>query len=330
MSFVPVQTRIAVVVSAGVTLLALAAVVSAAPTRFHPEALHQQGRISLTPAFTPDGSRLYFAQSECAEIGACPQRLHVSQWLGDRWSSPERVPLGSEARVDWPSVSPDGRTLLFSWAPARDERGVDVDFDLYRLDLTQPDARPQRLQGADLQRERAGRVQRLRFVHNETQPLLTGSGQLYFWTERLEGAGGRDIYRADPDGRGGYLAPMLLPAPINTRFDDSIGWIANDARTMLLSSNRPGTLGESDLYLARCENGRWSEPVSLGEAVNSRWNDFGPRLSPDGQTLLYTSTRPDDDQGAGLLQIWSIPVAEIPALAGLRDEDQSTGADCHD
>ncbi|MCU0754549.1 MAG: hypothetical protein MUE46_05420 [Xanthomonadales bacterium] len=320
----------AVAGSTGVALLTLAAIAGAEPTRFHPEALRQQGRISLTPAFTPDGNRLYFAQSECAEIGACPQRLHVSQRLGDRWSPPQRIPLGSDARVDWPSVSTDGRSLLFSWAPARDARGMDVDFDLYRLDLTQADARPIRLQGVDLQRERAGRVQRLRFVHNETQPLLSGAGQLYFWTERLDGAGGRDSYRADPDGRGGYLSPVLLPAPINTRFDDSISWIDDNARTMLLSSNRPGTLGESDLYLVRCENGRWSAPVSLGEVVNSRWNDFGPRLTPDGLTLVYTSTRPFETQDAGLIQIWSIPVAEVPALAGLRDEDQSTGADCQD
>ncbi len=296
----------------------IAAAASAQPQRFHPEALAQDGRISLTPALTRDGQRLYFPQSECADIGRCPQRLKVSTLEDGAWTRPRLLPLGSDARVDWPSLSLDDTQLLFSWAPARGDAGIDIDFDLYRLDLQRADARPQRIEGPDLNRVRGGAVQRLRFVHNETQPMLAANGDLYFWSERLDGAGGRDVYRAAADGTGGYRPPQLLPAPINTRFDDSVGWIADDARSLLLSSTRPGGLGESDLYVARCVDGAWSEPLSLGDAVNSPWNDFGPRLTPDGTTLLFSSTRPFDERAPGLIQIWAVAVEAVPALADLR------------
>lgn len=299
------------------------------PQRYFPGDLGQDGRISLTPVIARDGSRLYFAQSECADIGMCPQRLKVAERSGQGWSAPRAVTLPGDARVDWPSLSPDETQLLFSWAPARGDRGPDVDFDLYRLQLTPTGTGPQRIEGVDLNRVRDGAVRRLRFVHNETQPLLTAAGELYFWTERLDGAGGRDVYRVAPDGQGAYGRPELLPAPVNTRFDDSIGWIADNAGMMLLSSTRPGGLGESDLYVVRCQSGRWMPPQHLGEAANSRWNDFGPRLSPDGADLLFSSTRPFDDQAAGLIQIWSIPVAQVPVLARPLQHADDAERGCH-
>jgi hypothetical protein len=158
-------------------------------------------------------------------------------------------------------------------------------------------------------------VRTLRFVNNETAPQLTRDGTLYFWTERLDGPGERDIYAARPDGRGGYNAPEALAAPINSAQRDTLGWISPEGDMMLLAYDARGGSGSDDLFVAWKREGAWTEPVNLGPGVNSPQSDFAPRLSADRATLLFSSTRPSAGQAAGLIQVWSMPVAAIPALA---------------
>src|SRR5690606_14886518 len=36
----------------------------------------------------------------------------------------------------------------------------------------------------------------------------------------------------------------------------------------------------------------WSEPVNVGDAVNSRYNECGAALAPDGRSLYFATNRP--------------------------------------
>lgn len=76
--------------------------------RFFPDDIQQDGKITLSPSFTPDGNRIYFSQSECSPIWECPQRLKTSTYNGKRWTKPVFVRLPTNDRVDWPFVTPDG------------------------------------------------------------------------------------------------------------------------------------------------------------------------------------------------------------------------------
>lgn len=279
--------------------------------RFYPVSLQQDGRVTLTPGFTPDGNTIYFAQSECSPIWKCPQTLKRSHRTDTGWTPPIDVSLGQVGRVDWPRVSPDGNTLLFSWsADRKDLVGLDINenFDLFTLDLTNPGAPPAPIYGGDINRPRAGSISKTRFIHNETLPSLTNNGTLYFMTERPDGTGERDIYitRKIDDGRWAMAVP--LPAPINTSGRDDGVWVDATESTMLLTYPDRGGQGGSDLFVSFRQDGTWTAPVNLGSSINTRYAEFGAVLTPDKQQILFSSDRPFDDQPTGLLQVWVAPI----------------------
>ena len=282
------------------------------PVLFLPEVLEPEGRFTLTPGFTPDGQTMFFAQTECLPIWECPQRLKRIDRTPTGWTKPHLVPLPQEGRVDYPSVTPDGRYLLFSWAAVRPdypEIGIDINFDLWRLDLTDPEADPELLKGPDLNRIRAGKVKTLRFVNNETAPILTETGDLYFWTERLDGVGERDVYLARGDGKGGFQKPEPLPAPINSQGRDDGAWVSADGTLMLITYADRGGCGGNDLFISRKIDGLWSEPRNLGCTVNSAYDDGAGALIPGTQTLVFVSSRPFDGGVPGTPALWEIDLS---------------------
>lgn len=281
---------------------------TSAPELFLPDVLDAEGRFTLTPGFSPDGQTMFFAQTECLPIWECPQRLKRIRRTAEGWTSPELVPLPQDARVDYPSVTPDGRWLLFSWAATRPEHpeiSINDNFDLWTLDLTEPGSVPQLIEGPDLNRLRTGRVKTLRFVNNETAPILTESGDLYFWSERLDGVGERDVFIARKSAQGGYLKPQPLPAPINSPGRDDGAWISADGKQMLITYADRGGCGGNDLFLSTRNGEQWSTPVNLGCNINSPYDDGGGVLVPGRQTLVFMSSRPIDGRDDGTIALWT-------------------------
>lgn len=65
--------------------------------------------------------------------------------------------------------------------------------------------------------------------------------------------------------------------------------VRKDGREVVFSSNRVGTNGAQDIYVATREHvtDPWSTPVNLGSAVNTTAAESRPSLSWDAQTLLF-------------------------------------------
>lgn len=301
------------------------AAASEKPARYLPDVLGQDGRITFTPAISPDGQTLYFTQANCRLIWECPQELFRVQKKGSAWGAPEKLPFSAGDRVEWPSFSPDGATLLFSWATERERhsgRKVYEDFDLYRLDLTTEGARPEALDEPDINRLRGGKVRTLRFVNNETAPTLTADGDLFFWTERLDGMGNRDVYVAPAAPGGGFEKARALPSPINSPDNDAGVWVHPNGRLMLVNYEDRGGEGGTDIFVSTRQGDQWSEPRNLGPGINSRSSEFAARITPDGKEILFTSDRPVGGAKGGLFQVWSLPVAAVPILAEAMEEAQ--------
>jgi len=95
--------------------------------------------------------------------------------------------------------------------------------------------------------------------------------------------------------RGTFLAPYVdrtWTRAIKLSVDGGAPGIAPDASFMVFNANnamRGEGLGATDLYLTlRQPNGSWSEARNLGPKVNSRYFEFGARISPDKKYLFFT------------------------------------------
>lgn len=99
----------------------------------------------------------------------------------------------------------------------------------------------------------------------------------------------RDIYFATKtDGK--WSTPAPLKFNVSTPNYEAHPAISHDGKLLVFSSDRPGTIGETDLFVSRrLRSGGWSNPVSLGGAINTRKREISPYITNDG-SLLYAST----------------------------------------
>jgi WD40 repeat protein len=100
-----------------------------------------------------------------------------------------------------------------------------------------------------------------------------------------------DIYVAKRLAKGSF-GPASPVAELNSAGNDIQPNVRKDGREVVFSSNRAGTLGGQDVWVATrdCVGDPWSAPVNLGDAVNTAAAETRPSLSWDARTLLFGRT----------------------------------------
>jgi hypothetical protein len=88
----------------------------------------------------------------------------------------------------------------------------------------------------------------------------------------------------------------VVEADVNSPFGDGCPIEAPDGLHLYLASNRPGTLGGNDIWVAAraSEDAPWGEPQNLGRPVNSEASDYCP-TPLHGNWLLFVSERPGEE-----------------------------------
>ena len=127
--------------------------------------------------------------------------------------------------------------------------------------------------------------------------VKTGGPALYFSSGIPSGpAVSGDIYKSERHGDGSFGPPELVTS-LNSSSVDIQPNVRHDGREVVFASNRTGTLGAQDIWVATRNgpNGPWSTPVNLGGAVNtSGFSETRPSLSWDGATLYFGRALPTD------------------------------------
>ncbi|MBP7053242.1 MAG: PD40 domain-containing protein [Phycisphaerae bacterium] len=119
--------------------------------------------------------------------------------------------------------------------------------------------------------------------------------ELYFFSNRPGGYGNADIYVTRRATRTSPWGPATnLGQKVNGSFGDTWPMVSPDGLELYFSSDRPGNLGDGDLYVSNraTTQDSWGDPVNLGQAVNGPFPEMIPRLSPDGLLLFFESPRP--------------------------------------
>ncbi|MDP5168633.1 MAG: OmpA family protein [Bacteroidia bacterium] len=141
---------------------------------------------------------------------------------------------------------------------------------------------------------------------NDGPATFTGDGLTMFFTQcnTKENADGCSIYesRYDPVAKE-WGKPIFLEVVngtkdviINTRgktkpepTDDRQPFVTPDGRTLLFVSDRPGGQGGNDMWFSRRVGTGWSEPINLGETVNTPFNEATPFVNRTGDKLYFAS-----------------------------------------
>jgi len=236
------------------------------------------GYFERSVVFSPSQDELFF-QLRC--LGFTTVLLYMKHKNGT-WSQPETacfsgIPEYSDAAAFF---TYDGRTLFISsQRPLPGTKEVKKDSDIWIIRKNKDEWR-QPVHGA----------KPLNSDFDEDCPTLSRSNNLYFSSNR---DGNYDIYVSHFSEKG-FTEPHRLDSTINTNHFEGHPFIAHDESYLIFSSDRPGELGQGDLYISfKGKENEWLKPVNIGNKINSPFHDVAPYVSPDGKYLFFCSFRPN-------------------------------------
>jgi ankyrin repeat protein len=122
-------------------------------------------------------------------------------------------------------------------------------------------------------------------------PFFTADGkQVYFISRRLlpgetQGANER-IWFADRT-QDGWSEPKPIDGAVN---EHPMHWEFSLDRdgNLYFGGGGADSRGMSDIFLARCVNGKYGKPVNLGDPINTAGEETTPFVAPDGSYLLFS------------------------------------------
>lgn len=92
---------------------------------------------------------------------------------------------------------------------------------------------------------------------------------------------------------GKWRTPEPFGKPIASSYWEGGACISPDGKKLFFFSEREGGLGRSDIYMVeKISKKEYGKPVNLGPTVNSKFDEAGMFLAPDGKTLFFCSDGP--------------------------------------
>ena len=235
------------------------------------------------PTFSPDGKEVFWWVVRSPKSNNEKWTSHglTMHCIGDRWTIPEVTQY-----YGGPVFSTDGKRLYFPGLyPDKKNDGpyfIDKQGEMW--------SQPKNL----------GIVARFHEIKGAGGFSITCNGTFYFNGD----TGGQELIKDNKIFRtklvnGEYTKLELLPHNINQNpGHDMFPFIAPDESYLIFISDREGSFGGGDLYICfhDIDSDSWTEPVNMGEPINTDKEERLPGLSPDGKYLFFTRLTSSNDQ----------------------------------
>jgi outer membrane protein OmpA-like peptidoglycan-associated protein len=135
--------------------------------------------------------------------------------------------------------------------------------------------------------------------YDEYWPSLSADEQTLVITVKLPVKSRDGVTRSEQEDfyvsywkENGWSKVKDIGPPLNTPDNEGAQSLSVDGKRMYFTAcNRPDGIGNCDIYVSFKREDKWSEPVNLGEPINSTSSEKQPSISPDGRTLYFISNR---------------------------------------
>jgi len=167
------------------------------------------------------------------EVNNKKLKLYILENSKNNWDKKTEFPYNNDDySLGHSTLSPDGNTIYY----ASNMPGGQGETDIWKSTLEN---------GKWSTPENLGDI--INTFDNEMFPYISPDGDLYFASKGHQGFGGLDLFVAYKDGDG-FMEPVNMGYPINTRFDDFSLIVIENNKIGYFASNRVGGKGLDDIY----------------------------------------------------------------------------------
>lgn len=234
-------------------------------------------------SFSEDGQTLYFTlphREYLRKLGKLTDgvprlAIYSATREAEAWSEPSLLSFSGQNKDYEPTVSPDGKWLMFNTnrTPSGDSSLLknDIWYSAFKKGTWQEPKSLSRLNTPGWE---------------ESYPALSRKGQLIYVAESKSSSGNQyglyeTRFRGVKTKRG---TPLNLVDP---PFQCGDPWISPEGDYLIFTRYDPANWNEScDLYLSFRVSGKWTKGVAI-EELNSTGPDFSPAVSSDGRWIYF-------------------------------------------
>lgn len=205
--------------------------------------------------------------------------IHHAEFINGQWSSLQPILLYPDSirytvACD-PSITQDGQTMYFLGVDPRNYTNDITPDKLYRIP---PDIYVSHKRNGQWQL--ATKVASpISTMHFESYPIIVEDNSIYFQSNRPNGAGGRDTYRAQYLSDGQFETPVSIS--LNSAKNAGSSYIS-PKENYLISSDRDG------FQVSFKKDGEWQAPIPIDIPYEKAWRYYCPFMSPDEKYFFFS------------------------------------------